>query len=139
MAHEQLMGQAWANCADDIPTTDPELPLTNLDISDPEHPILRKQEAPKGNTEAAEPDSVPADSSPSPDGGSSCSDSASLLSERISTSSFTTVSDGSWTLDVRTAIMNVSGQFSVQESEPSDAGGDTMDAVEAGGQAVAIP
>lgn len=42
MAHEQLMEQEWTNCTDDIPTTDPDLSLANLDISKPEHPILRR-------------------------------------------------------------------------------------------------
>lgn len=126
------MGQDWANCADDIPTTDPELSLASLDISDPEHPILRRPEAPKQNTKADEPSPVPADSS-SPTGVSLHSDSAAHLSGRSSTSSATSVSDGSWGLNARTAIMNVSSQWSIEEFEHGDARGDTMDVVDNGG------
>jgi hypothetical protein len=140
MAHEQLMEQEWAKCADDIPTTDPEMFLANLDISDPEHPILRRPEAPKGKTEVVGSSTVPADPSFPPTRGSLHSDSATHLSGRGSTSTTTTsVSDESWTLDARTAIMNVSGQLSAEESEHRGSTGNTMDAAESGGQAEAIP
>lgn len=132
MAHEQLTGQGWANCADDIPTTDPGLSLASLDISDPEHPILRRPEAPKENTKTVEPSPVPADSS-SLTGGPLHSDSAVHLGGRSSTSSATSVSDGSWGHNARTAIMNVSSQWSVEEFGHGDARGDAMDVADSGG------
>ncbi|KAG6356980.1 hypothetical protein INS49_014856 [Diaporthe citri] len=134
MAHEQLMGQKWANCADDIPTTDPELSLANLDISNPEHPVLRRPEAPKGNTKTVEPRLVAADPS-SPTGASLHSDSAVPLSGRSSTSTTTSASDGSWGHNAQTAIMNVSGQLTIEEADDADATRDTMDSADIGGQA----
>jgi hypothetical protein len=135
MAHEQLDGQAWANCTDDIPTTDPEFPLANLDISDPEHPILRKPEAPKAQTEAVEPSPSPANPPSSPGGSSSHADSASHLSGRTSTSSISSLSDGSWTLDVQSAMMRVSRQISVSSGEDGDGSRYVMRATESGEQA----
>lgn len=134
------MEQNWANCTEDIPTTDPELFLANLDISDPEHPILRRPETPKGKTEAVEsgPVPVPADSPSSPIGGSLHSDSLADLNRRVSTSSTASATTGSWTLDVRTAIMNVSSQWSVEEFEHGDARRDTVDATDNGTQAETI-
>ncbi|KAG8156517.1 hypothetical protein KVR01_013621 [Diaporthe batatas] len=127
MAHEQLMGQKWDRCADDIPTTDPDVFLANLDISDPEHPILCKPGPLKVTTEAFDTSDAPEDSS-SPDGGSVRSDSAADLDRPVSASSRTSVSDSSWTLDVRMTLMNVSGQLSLQGSEQDDVGGDGEDA-----------
>lgn len=134
MAHEQLMEQDWANCTDDIPTTDPELPLANLDISDPRHPVLRRPEAPEGKTETVESSLFPAESS-SLTGGCLHSDSIVHLSGRSLTSSKTPVPDGSWGHNAQTAIMHVSGQLTVEEAEDADARGGRMDSVDMGGEA----
>lgn len=128
------MEQEWANCTDDVPTTDPELSLANLDISKPEHPILRRPEAPNENTQVVKPSPVPADSS-SPTGGSLHSDSAAHMSGHSSTSSTTSVLDGSWEHNALTAIMNVSGQLVVEDAEDADVRGDMMDSADTGGQA----
>lgn len=129
MAHEQLTGKEWAKCAEEIPTTDPKLSLANLDISDPEHPILREGETQKGMAEVAESSTIPADYS-SPARGSLHLDSAVNSRARNSTSSsMTTISNWSWTLDVQTAISNVSGQLSAADIEHCDSRRDTMDTV----------
>lgn len=134
MAQEQVLGQKWTNCTEDIPTTDPELFLANLDISDPEHPFLYRPEAPKGKAEAVRSIPVPGDSPSSPMGESLHSDSAAHLSRRSSppspSSSAVSLMDGSWTLDLQTAIMNVSSQWSFEEIEHSDARGGTVEASE---------
>lgn len=131
------MGQEWTNCTDDVPTTDPELSLANLDISKPEHPILCRPEAPKENTQAVKPSPVPADSS-SQTGGSLHSDSAAHLSGRSSMSSTSSVSYGSWEHNALTAIMNVSGQLTVEEAEDADARGEMMNSADTGGQAETV-
>lgn len=139
MAHEQLVGQKWTNCTDDIPTTDPELCLASIDISDPLHPILRRPGAPKAKNEALEPSSVQADSSSSPKNMKSVdSDSAACMSGRIFMTSRTSAMDGSWTIDVRTAIMDVSGQVSVDEHEHSNVRGYMANTVRSGGQAETV-
>lgn len=136
MAYEQLGGPEWANCTDDIPTTDPELSLASLDISDPSHPILRRPEARKGKTEVVESSTIPANSSsPSPNGGSFRSESETHLSGRASRSSTTSDTDESWGLDASTAIMNVSGQSSVEECGHGDARRDMLNSADTGGQA----
>lgn len=119
MAHEQ-QGQKWTNCTDDIPTTDPEVCLASLDISDPLHPTLRRLEAQKAKTEALKPRPVQADSSFSaPNMNSVNSDGAAHMSGRVfmSLSPRTSATDGSWTIDVGRAMMNVSGQVSFDENE----------------------
>lgn len=128
MAHEQLMGPKWADCADDIPTTDPEVSLANLDISDPEHPILFRPAESKETTEAVEPNHDPAESSLPPDGGSLHSAIAADLNVRNSTSSRASVSDASPTLGAQVAIVNVSGPPSLQGSEQEGAGGNAVGA-----------
>ncbi|KAJ0115713.1 hypothetical protein J7T55_010536 [Diaporthe amygdali] len=129
MIHERLMGQDWANCTDDVPITDPETSLVNLDISDPEHPIIRRPQAPEKRTVSVEFSTAPALAS-SPIGGSFHSASAADLSGRTSTSTISSSSDWSWTLNVRSAIMSVSGQLSVEENEDGDANEDMMGATE---------
>lgn len=136
MAHEQLMEQEWANCTDDVPTTDPELSLANLDISKPEHPILRRPEETKENTQAVKQSPVPADSSSST-GGYLHSDSSVHLSGRSSMSSTSPVSYGSWEHNALTAIMNVSGQLIVEEAEDADAR-DMMDSADTEAQAETV-
>lgn len=124
MAHEQ-QGQKWTNCTDDIPTTDPEVCLASLDISDPLHPILRRPEAQKAKTEPLKPSPVQADSSSSssaPNMNSVDSEGASHMSGRVfmSLSPRTSATDGSWTIDVGRAMMDVSGQVSFDENEHRD-------------------
>lgn len=123
------MGQDWANCTDDVPITDAEISLVNLDISDPEHPMIRRPQAPEKRTVSVEFSTAPALAS-SPIGGSFHSASAADLSGRTSTSSISSSSDWSWTLNVRSAIMSVSGQLSVGQNEDGDANEDMMGATE---------
>lgn len=129
MIHEQLMGQEWAKCTGDVPITDPETSLMNLDISDPEHPVIRRPQAP-------EKGAVPVDSSTATAlassliGGSLHSASAANLRGRTSTSSISSLSDSSWTLNVRSAIMSVSGRLIVGESEDGDINEDMIGAIE---------
>lgn len=129
MIHEQLMGQAWANCTDDVPITDPETSLMNLDISDPEHPIIRRPQTPEKRAVPVEFGTATAPAS-CPIGGSLHLASPADLSGRTSTSSISSLSDWSWTLNVRSAIMSVSGQLIVGESENGDANEDMVGAVE---------
>lgn len=124
------MGQKWAKCTEDIPTTDPEIYLANLDISDPLHPILRRPEAPDAKTEAVESSPVQAESSSTQNRESLHSDSVAHLSGRISMSSRTSAMDGSWTVSVRTAIEDVSGQSTVDENGHCNASGGMTDAMD---------
>lgn len=123
MIHEQLMGQDWANCTDDVPITDPETSLVNLDISDPEHPIIRRPQAPEKGAVPVELSTATALAS-SPIGGSLHSASTADLSGRTSASTISSLSDWSWTLNVRSAIMSVSGQLIVGENEGENEDGD---------------
>lgn len=123
------MGHEWAKCTDDIPTTDPEISLASLDISDPSHPILRRPEAPEETSQIVKPNTVPANSS-SHSRGSLHSESEAQMSGRASTSSNTSVSDGSWTFRVHSAIMNVSGQSSAEGNENGDSRREAMDVVD---------
>ncbi|KAI1741603.1 hypothetical protein F4680DRAFT_415976 [Xylaria scruposa] len=43
LAHEELGLQKWSNCTDDIPTTGPDVFLSGLNFTNPEHPILSRQ------------------------------------------------------------------------------------------------
>lgn len=129
MIHEKLMGQDWDNCTDDVPITDPETSLLNLDISDPEHPIIRRPQAPEKRAVPVGFSTATALES-SPIGGSLHSASAADLSGRTSTSSISSLSDWSWTLNVRSAIMSVSGQLIVGESEDGNANEDMIGATE---------
>lgn len=127
MIHEQLMGQDWANCTDDVLITDPEISLMNLDISDPEHPVIRRPQAPEKRAVPVESSTATALAS-SPTGGSLHPAIAADLSGRASTSSISSLSDWSWTLNVRSAIMSVSGQLFVEEDEDGDANEDIIGA-----------
>ncbi|POS70784.1 hypothetical protein DHEL01_v210824 [Diaporthe helianthi] len=131
LAQEQLTGQRWDKCADEIPITDPDVPLASLDISDLEHPVLRRPgPPPKVTAQAVGASDALEDSSSSPDGESLREDGATGLNGLESMSSRTSVSDSSWTLDVRMTLMNVSGQLGLEISELEDVGGDAMDDVE---------
>lgn len=139
MAHEQLGGQKWDNCTEHIPTTDPEVPLASLDISDPTHPILCTPEEPEGKAETVEPGPAPADSS-SPGGGSlhSASDAhlsrpTSHLSGRTSMSSTASDTGGSSSPDVQTPVVDVNGQLSSEQPEHGDGRGNAMNVAGNGG------
>lgn len=128
MIYEQLMGQDWANCTNDVPITDPESFLINLDISDPEHPVIRRPQALEKRVVPVESSTATALAS-SLIGESLHSASAANLSGRTSTSSMSSISslsDWSWTLNARSAIMSVSGQLIVGEDEDGDVNEDMI-------------
>lgn len=91
----------------------------NLDILDPEHPVIRRPQALGKRAVPVESSTATALAS-SLIGGSLHSASAANLSGRTSTSSISSLSDWSWTLNVRSAIMSVSGQLIVGEDEDGD-------------------
>ncbi|KAK6083884.1 hypothetical protein SCUP515_01580 [Seiridium cupressi] len=42
LAHEELGGEKWSNCTSEVPTTDLDVPLASLDITNSRHPMINR-------------------------------------------------------------------------------------------------
>jgi hypothetical protein len=54
MAQEELGLVEWSNCAGEIPTTAANMPLAQLDITNPAHPLLKRAPPGAGSLKSSE-------------------------------------------------------------------------------------